>query len=60
MSVAEMKKLIKEKVDHLNDEKALQQVLEVLSTTEKNEFIDVSKHADQLFSENDNLLKRLS
>jgi len=54
-----MKKLIIEKVDHLNDEKALQQVLEVLESA-KESLIDSIKHADQLFDENDGLLKRLS
>jgi len=60
MSVAEIKKLIIEKVDHLNDERALQQVLDLLHDTEKKSVIDVTRHAERLFNENDGLLKRLS
>src|SRR6476660_311851 len=57
MSDAEMKKKIHEKMEHLNDEKALHQVLELLNTVSSGEKqIDATKHMEKLFSENDNLL----
>jgi len=61
MSVAEIKKKIHEKIEHFNDEKALHQVLELLSAVSSGEKqIDATKHMEKLFSENDNLLKLLS
>ena len=61
MNVSEIKKKIHEQIEHLNDEKALQQVLQLLSSVSPNEKqIDATKYMDKLFSENDNLLKRLS
>ena len=61
MSVAEMKKEIQQKIEHNEDEKLLQQVLELLSTQQQTvKPIDASKHIDRLFRENDGLLKRLA
>ncbi len=61
MSVAEMKKKIREKIEHINDERVLHHVLELLNSASSAEKqIDATKHMEKLFSENDNLLKRLS
>jgi hypothetical protein len=61
MNISEIKKKIHEKIEHLNDEKALHQVLQLLSSVSSTEKqIDATKHMEKLFSENDNLLKRLS
>ena len=59
MSVEEMKKQIVEKVNVLNDEKALQEILEVIYTKES-ATIDATRHIDYLFKKHDGLLKRLS
>ena len=62
MSVEEMKKQIVEKVNVLNDERALQEILDIINNDKKNvpAIIDSTKHADYLFSKHDGLLKRLS
>jgi hypothetical protein len=62
MSVEELKKQIVEKVNVLNDEKALKEILEIINNDRKNApaMIDATKHADYLFSKHDGLLKRLS
>lgn len=61
MSVEEIKKQIIEKINVLDDEKALQQVLHLLNEEqESTSFIDPTKYIDQIFKENDGLLKRLS
>lgn len=59
MSVAEMKKLIQEKLEHATDEKLLEQLLHLLDEPHP-VVIDATRYMDQLFAENDNLLKRLS
>lgn len=59
MSVTEMKKLIVEKLEQVTDEQLLEQVLQLLN--EKAEpAIDATRYMEQLFAENDNLLKRLA
>ena len=62
MSVEELKKQIVEKVDVLNDEKILQEILDIINNDKKNipVMIDATKHTDYLFSKHDGLLKRLS
>jgi hypothetical protein len=60
MSVEEMRKEIVDKVKVLDDEKALQEVLKLLNGEQHTSFIDPMKHLDQIFKENDGLLKRLS
>ena len=57
MSAAEMKKKIQEKVEQINDEKTLEQLLELLSVDKP---IDATRFKEKLFSENDGLLKRLA
>jgi len=60
MSVEEMKKQIVEKVEVM-DEKALQQILEIINGTKSEPaLIDATKHADYLFKKHDTLLKRLA
>lgn len=61
MSVAEMKKVIYERVEQYEDAKVLQQILSILNAPQNvNDVIDASKHIKQLFAENDGLLKRLA
>lgn len=62
MSVEELKKQIVEKVNVLNDETTLQEILDIINNDKKNEpsLIDVTKHADYLFKKHDGLLRRLS
>ncbi len=60
MSVAEMKKQIVEKVNDLNDEDALEEVLQVLSKMQNGHGIDAMKYKIELFKKHDGLLKRLS
>lgn len=60
MSVAEMKQEIHQRVDQYEDENILQQVLNMLVTSNSGKKIDASKHIQQLFAENDGLLKRLA
>lgn len=61
MSVIELKKEIHYRVDCYEDEKLLTQILEMLkSPSDPAKEIDVTKHIEKLFAENDGLLKRLS
>lgn len=59
MSIAEMKQAIHEKVDVL-DENQLQQILKLINEPEAETLIDPTKYMDQIFRENDGLLKRLA
>lgn len=54
-----MKKQIQEKVEHLDDEKVLEQVLAFLNNA-KPTYIDVTTYKDKIFRENDDLFKRLA
>ena len=61
MTIEEMKELIVEKVNQLENENALHEVLKVLNEKpESKKEIDVIKHIDVLFQKHDGLLKRLS
>ncbi len=61
MTIEEMKELIVEKVNQLENENALHEVLKVLNEKpESKKEIDVTKHIDVLFQKHDGLLKRLS
>jgi hypothetical protein len=59
MSVTEIKRKIHEKIDHLEDEQALQQILALLNNSAPVK-IDPTKYMQEFFSENDTVLKRLS
>lgn len=61
MSNAEMREIIVEKINQLDDEKALQEVMEVLNSKSNDApAIDATKNIDKLFKKHDGLLKRLS
>ncbi len=61
MSIAEMKEQIVDKVNQLDDEMVLQQVMKVLNVkVESEKKIDATKRIDKLFQKHDGLLKRLS
>lgn len=56
-----MKQTIVAKLDKINDEKALQQVIDILSEKDKQGgYIDILKYKDYIFEKHDGLLKRLS
>lgn len=54
-----MKKLITEKLEQATNEQLLEQVLQLLSEN-AGSAIDATRYMEQLFAENDNLLKRLA
>ena len=61
MSIAEIREQIVEKVNRLDDEKALYEVLQVLNGKHQDDSgIDATKYRDKLFQKHDGLLKRLS
>ena len=61
MSVKELKQAIVQKVELIDNEKALKEILALLNSAPTEEKkIDATKHMEQLFSENDGLLKRLA
>ncbi len=61
MSIEEMREMIVEKINRLDDEKALQEVMEVLNSKSNDApTIDATKNLDKLFKKHDGLLKKLS
>jgi len=56
-----MKDAIHQKIDQDVDESVLRQVLNILDKQRpENSSIDATSHMEELFAENDNLLKRLA
>lgn len=60
MELKELKKKIISEVESLNNADVLEEVLFLLNKDTKGEILDIKKWKEKIFSEDKNLLKRLS